>query len=456
MSRPDSTTRILTAPIPGLIISLSIPSILSLVSTQAYQLTDAFFISSLGTGQAAAIAINNSLEQIITMTGTFLCVGASSFVSRNLGSGNKDSANKALSFSFFMSLILGILIMALGLAFMNPLMGFLGANSEIIDYCSSYAKYVLLASPFMVANFVTNKILCAEGRSTYAMIGMMSGAVINIILDPIMIFNMNLGIAGASMATAISKFISFIVLLLPYVFHFSSMSLSWKNAKADRLTIYDIAIIGFPSLLRVLVQNTASIILNNMASGYSTAILAGIATSNRLMAFVLAAIFGMAQGYQPVVGQNWGAKKYKRVEESFFFMTIYAFAIMIVIGLPLFIFAEPLLSLFNSEMDEEMTRAGLLLIRSHCLVLAIEAWISFVNMAYTASGKAFGSAILSLSRQGICYIPVILILPRIIGSDGLALAQSVADIIALLIAIPFAISWVRKVHSLKTSCSEAK
>lgn len=449
MARKDLTQKILNEPVSKLIISLSIPSIISLVITQIYQLTDAFFISSLGTGPAAAVAINNSLEQVITMAGTFLCTGASSVIARQLGAGRKKQANEALSFAFFSGFVFGILLLVFGTLFLRPLVRFLGSTPEIEQHCADYARYVLLAAPFMVASFVTNKILCAEGRATFAMVGMGTGAILNCILDPILIFTLNMGVRGASIATAISKVVSFVVLLVPYWFHMSAMDLKLKDAPAGLKTFKEVAIIGAPSLLRTFLANTSAIIMNNLAGLYSTAVLAGVATSNRLMMFISTAIFGMAQGYQPVVGQNWGAKKYGRVRKSFRFITIYAFTVMTLLGAIISLFAQPILMLFNRQMDPVMLRIGLLNVRSRCLLLAFDAWVAFISMAYTSSGKAIGSAILSMTRQGICYIPMLLILPRFFGAEGLALSQAGADIIALIIAIPFALSWVRELRRLE-------
>lgn len=453
MDHSRITAQILSESPPRLITRLAIPSIVSLVATQLYQLTDAFFISSLGTSQAAAVAINNSLEQIIAMMGSFLCVGASSFIARRIGSGQREEADQALSFSFIVAFLFGIILLVLGLLFLYPLVYFLGANDEILVHCANYARYVLLAAPFMVANFVTNKVLCAEGRSTYAMIGMISGAILNVILDPIMIFSMEMGVTGASIATAISKFFSFIILLLPFIFRRSSLELTFFKAWPKANIVLEISIIGFPSLLRVLVQNSAAIIINNMASGYSTAVLAGIASSNRIMALVSTIIIGMSQGYQPVIGQNWGAGNYQRVLNSFQFMFYYSVGVMFVLGVPVYCLAKPILLVFNRQLNQEMLAIGLLFVRSQCLVLAIEAWTSFVAATYTSTGKAIGSAILSLSRQGFCYIPVLLILPKIIGADGLALSQAVANVIALCVTIPFAKKWIREVQLLIESDS---
>lgn len=441
--------------IPRLITVLAIPSIISMVITQLYQLTDAYFISSLGTGPTAAVAINNSLEQSITMIGTFLCVGASSFISRSLGAEDRSTAIRTFSFSFYAALAFGIIIMILGLVFINPLVSLLGATEEIHAYCTDYAEYVLLAAPFMVMNFVTNKCLCAEGHSLFAMIGMAAGAILNVILDPIFIFTLDMGIAGASIATALSKVFSFMILLLPYALRIPILRISLRHAMPTKRIVSEIVRIGSPSLLRVIMLNTTAIIMNNIAGLFSTGVLAGIATSNRVMMLISTIFLGMGQGYQPVVGQNWGARKYKRILSSFRFVSLYGIIVSVLLGSIVFLNAENIMQIFSSTADRTVIDSGVLLIRSHCLVFPIEVWVIFVNMAYTATGKAAGATVLSLSRQGICYLPVLLTFPLIWGATGLILAQAAADVLSLCLAVPLAIRLIKELHSLMTSDSDA-
>ncbi len=428
-------------------MTLSIPSVISLLISSVYQLTDAYFISELGIGQTAAVSINSSLEQLITMMGTFLCTGASSFIARSLGAGDVTKASRTLSFAFFSGVGFGAALMAGGLAFLMPLVRFLGATPDIEGHCVDYARYVLLAAPFMIGSFVTNKCLYSEGKMVYAMIGMVSGAAVNVALDPLLIFRLDLGIAGASIATAISKAVSFAILLLPYLRGRTVLSIRTRYARPDREIVGEVVRIGSPSLLRVALMNTAAIILNNLAGNYPTAVLAGVAASNRVMSMVSTVIFGLGQGYQPVVGQNWGAGKYERVMECYRFTVRLGVGSMSVLGAALFIFARPVVMLFaNSGPDPTMIRCGLLLIRSQCLVLPVQAWVTIVNMGYNSSGKAIGAAVLSLSRQGICYIPMLLILPRLFGADGLVTAQAAADLLSLAIAVPLGRKWVKALN----------
>lgn len=453
--QPNSSNKIISTPIPKLIISLAIPSTISMLVSTFYQLTDTFFISYLGTAATAAVSINHTLEQSITMLGTFLCVGASSYIARNLGSGNKKKASQTLSSAFFSGFIFGVILMALGLLFLDPLVAFLGATSELHSYCKDYAQYVLLAAPFMIANFVTNKCLYSEGNMVYAMIGMGLGAIINIGLDPLFIFAFQLGIKGASLATAISKLVSFFVLLMPYLRHRTALRIGLHLCSFSKDIVNEIVRIGSPSLLRTALTNAATILLNNLASNYSPAILAGIASSNRVMMLFGTIISGLGQGYQPVVGQNWGAKRFDRVRSSYWFTSFASAITMSAFGFFLFLFAEKIMTLFaGAELNAEMIHSGVLLIRSQSIVLPIHAWVIILTMGYNSTGKALGSAILALSRQGICYIPMLLLLPHLFGADGLVLAQAAADVLSMVLAVPLMISFLRDIDNQDHSTAE--
>ena len=445
-------------PIPRLVVSLAIPSAISLLITSCYHLTDTYFISSIGTTATAAVSINGTLEQSITMFGTFLCVGASSYIARNIGANNREKASQTLSTSFFYGLAIGFIIMVLGLLFLEPLVRFLGATPELLPYCKDYAKYVLAVAPFMIANFVTNKCLCSEGSTLFAMFGTGIGAILNVFLDPLFIFTLDLGIRGASIATAISKLISFCVLLLPYLRRRSMLRISLSRVSFPRDIVMEICRMGSPSFLRVLFTNLSAILLNRLAGGYSPAVLAGIASSNRIMILVGTFISGLGQGFQPVAGQNWGAKLFDRVRKSYWFTTLLSAGLMLVFGAVLFICAPRIMQIFTEDgPDAEMIRTGVLLIRLQCIVLPVHAWVIITTMGYNSTGKALGSAILSLSRQGICYIPMLLLLPRLWGGSGLAAAQATADALSALVALPLTVSFLKDIRRRsQPSCADAK
>jgi Na+-driven multidrug efflux pump len=307
----------------------------------------------------------------------------------------------------------------------------------------------------MAANFVMNQCLRSEGSAAYSMIGIVSGAILNIALDPLFIFVFGWGIKGAAAATAISKFVSFAILITPYLRHSSLLRLSLRNVKYARDIVVEVTKMGSPTLIRIGLVATSTIILNNLAGQFSESALAGISVSNRVMMLMNSVVLGFGQGYQPVAGFNWGAKRFDRVRSAFIFSSISGVIAATALGIVLAVFTRQVMLLFTT-VDEEMLAIGLLCIRLQCLTLPIHAWVIVVNMSYASLGKAKGAAILSLSRQGICFIPMIILLPRLFGVNGLAAAQAAADVLSLLIALPLCVSLLREIRLLMNEQNKSK
>ena len=423
-------TMMLTESLPKIIIRMAAPSIVSFLITSIYNLADTFFVSSLGTNATAAVSVNASLDQIIMMAGSMLAVGAASYISRLLGARKEERASRVFSVAFFSAMAFGAVVMVLGLAFMHPMVRLLGATDTCEQYAAEYASYVLLAAPF-----VMNQCLRAEGSAMLSMIGMGFGGILNCFLDPLFIFWLDMGVAGASIATAISKLVSFVILIFPYLTRRSLLCLSPRLFRPDGTIVGQIVSVGSSSLFRNSLAVISAIVLNRIAGGISDSVLAGIGVSTKVMMFPFGVILGFGTGFQPVAGFNWGAKRYDRVEESYRFAARTAVVGAAVMGVLLAVFAEPLITLF-AKADPEMQAVGALAIRLQCLALPAHSWVAVVNMLCAGLGKALGAVLLSTSRQGSCFLPIVYPMTMLGGANGVAAVQAVADVLSIALAVP--------------------
>ena len=430
----------LVDPLPRVITKMAVPSIISFLITSIYNLADTYFVSSLGTEATAAVSVNASLDQILMMAGSMLAVGAASYISRLLGARREEKANQVISVAFFLAMGFGAVVMVLGVAFMAPMVRLLGATATCEGYAMDYAAYVLLVAPFMAANFVMNQCLRAEGSAMLSMIGMGFGGILNCFLDPIFIFTLGLGVRGASMATAISKLVSFAILVFPYLTRRSLLRVSIRRFKPTADILGQIVSVGSSSLFRNGLAVISAIVLNNIAGGISDSLLAGIGVSTKIMMFPFGIILGFGTGFQPVAGFNWGAKRYDRVAESYRFAARTAIIGAAVMGAALAVFAGPLILLF-AKADPAMQEAGTLCIRLQSIALPVHSWVAVVNMLCAGLGNAKGAVLLSTARQGTCFLPIVYPMALLWGSLGVVSVQAVADVLTLLLAAPL----IRKV-----------
>ena len=424
----------LNGPVKKTIIRMAIPTIVSFLISSIYSLADTYFVSGIGTNATAAVSVNASLDQIIFMMGSMLAVGGNSYIARLLGAKDEKKANQVLSTSFFTAIFLGTAMMILGILFMHPLVRLLGATPTCEQYSIEYATYVLLVAPIMASSFVLNQCLRAEGSAMFSMFGMGFGGVLNCILDPIFINGMGLGVAGASMATAISKFISFCILLYPYLRRHTILHISFKFIRYSKDIVGEVVSVGSSSLLRSGLAVVSAIILNNLAGLYSDALLAGIGVTNKIMMFPFSIILGFGSGFQPVTGYNWGAKQFDRVHETFRFSSQVAVIGSLAMGAFCAIFANQIISWFT-EADAEMMWMGALCIRLQSFVLPVHAWVAVVNMFCAGIGFAGGAIILATARQGTCFIPFVFLLNALFGEYGILSIQAVADLLTIVLAL---------------------
>ncbi len=434
-SQEKRRTMLLDEPISRIIPTMAVPTIVAFLINSIYSLADTYFVSSLGTSATAAVSVNASLDQLIMMTGSLLAVGANSYIARLLGQGNEKKASQVLSTAFFLAFGLGSILMVVGMTFMAPMVRLLGATPTCEQYSIDYATYVLYAAPFMAANFVMNQCLRSEGSATLSMVGMGFGGILNCILDPIFIFGFDMGVAGASLATAISKWVSFAILIFPYLTRRSLLHLSIRNFKLAKDTLIEIVSVGSSSMFRSGLAVVAGILLNSIAGSISDSVLAGIGVCTKVMMFPFSIILGFGNGFQPVVGFSWGAKQFDRVQESYRFSAKVAFFGALAMAVFVAVLSDTFMVLFAGT-DEEMRRIGVICMVSQCIALPIHAWVAIVNMLCAGLGDAKGALALSTARQGTCFLPILYPLTWIFGAYGIACVQALADILTLVLAIP--------------------
>ena len=437
-------TMMLNEPISRIIPKMAVPTIVAFLINSIYSLADTYFVSSLGTNATAAVSVNASLDQLIMMCGSMLAMGANSYIARLLGQGEDKKASQVLSTAFFSAFSLGAILLVLGSVFMTPMVRLLGATPTCEAYSIDYATYVLLAAPFMASNFVMNQCLRSEGSATLSMVGMGFGGILNCVLDPIFIFGLDMGVAGASAATAISKLVSFVILVFPYITRRSLLHLSIRNFRPTRDIITQVVSVGSSSMFRSGLAVLAAIMLNDLAGEISDSVLAGIGVSTKIMMFPFSIILGFGNGFQPVAGFNWGAKRYDRVAKSYRFSSAVALIGSLVMAVGLAVFSDQLIILFAGE-DMEMRKIGAFCIFTQCIALPIHAWVAIVNMLCVGLGNAKGAFLLATARQGSCFIPILYPLAWIWSAYGVASVQAAADVLSLVLAVPMAIAMTKKI-----------
>ena len=426
----------LNEPLSRVIPYMAIPTMISFLINSIYALTDTIFVSSLGTNATAAVSVNSSLDHLILMCGSMLAVGSNSYIARLLGEGNEKKASQVLSTSFFIAFSFGTLLMIFGNIFMTPMVRLLGATPTCEQYAIDYATYMLFAAPFMAGNFVMNQCLRSEGSAALSMIGMGFGGILNVILDPIFImpWGLNMGVAGASLATAISKWTSFSILIFPYLTRRSLLHLSIRNFHPTKDIITKVVSVGSSSMFRNGFAVISNIVLNSIAGNISDSVLAAVGVCTKVMKFPFSMIQGFGAGFQPVAGFNWGAKRYDRVRESYRFASRVAVFGSVITATLVIIFSNTLVTTLAGT-DAEMRRIGVTCMVTQCVVLPIHAWVAIVNMFCAGLGNAKGALVLSTARQGTCLLPLLYPLAFLFGASGIAWAQALADFLTLIPAI---------------------
>jgi putative MATE family efflux protein len=431
-----------TAPVEGLVIRLGIPSTIIMLVSGIYNLADTYFVSSLGTSAVAAVGVVFPLMAIVQALGFLFGQGSGNYISRELGAQRFDMAARMAATGFFSCFIVAGALSLAAQVFIDPLSLALGSTPTILPYARSYMRFILIGAPFMAASQVLNAQLRFQGSSVYAMAGMISGAILNLALDPLFIFVFDMGVLGASLATAISQLVGCAVLLAGCTKR-GNIAIRLKNFSPSLRNYLEILRGGIPSLLRQSLQSAATVFINHLAGAYGDVAIAAISIVNRVAMMAGMSIMGMGQGFQPVCGFNYGAKLYGRVKKAFWFVAKFATVGMSIIALVLAIWAPRIIALFRKD-DPLLIALGAQYLRFHCAVMPIMGWTVLCNMMAQTMGKAKIASLLALGRQGLFLLPLLLILPPVFGLLGIQLSSPGADFCSFFFSIPFIVRIFRR------------
>lgn len=433
MTQAEKQEMMTHAPIPGLIGRLAVPTIISMLVTSFYNMADTFFVSKLGTSATAAVGVVFPLMSVVQAIGFFFGHGSGNSMSRKLGAGDTGSAEQLASCGFYSALGCGAVILILGSLFLNPLSRALGSTDTILPYTIEYLRIILFGAPWMTASLVLNNQMRFQGNAFYAMVGITTGSVLNVILDPVMIFVLDMGIAGAALATALSQLISFVMLLYGMK-RSGCIPLKVRNVKYLPVQIKEIAGGGLPSLCRQGLASLATVAMNLAAGPFGDAAIAAMTIVSRITFFANASVIGFGQGFQPVCGFNYGAGNVKRVREAFWFCVKTATVILVVLGIAGFVFSEPLIAVFRKD-DMEVIRIGTLALRMQCLTLPLIGFTILNTMLFQTCKWTIPASVLSSARQGIFFLPLVVVLPWLLGLLGVQLSQPLADAASFVLAL---------------------
>lgn len=445
MTAEQKFRRMTETPVNRLICSLAIPTIVSMMITSVYNMADTFFVSRIGTSASGAVGIAFSLMAIIQAIGFTFGMGSGNFISRLLGQKNRQYASKVAATGFFTALGFGAVLAVLGLFFLDSLVYVLGATQTIAPYAKDYIRYILIGAPYMAASLVLNNILRLQGSAFYAMRGIGAGGILNILLDPIFIFVFHMGISGAALATIISQFVSFCILFYNSGIG-GTIKIRFENFMPKWDIYKEILLGGMPSFCRQSLGSSAMIFLNFSAGPFGDAAIAAMSIVTRIFQFAVSAMIGFGQGFQPVCGFNYGAKRYDRVLDAFWFSVKISAVVLVTVSAVLFAFSSQIMSFFRKE-DLDVIVIGTRALQFHCLAFPLSAWIIMTNMLLQTIGKGIQASIIAISRQGLFFLPAVLILPRMFGILGIQISQPVSDVFAFSIAIPMGISVLRELKS---------
>ena len=429
-------------PVGRLICKMAIPCIISMLITAFYNMADTFFVGKLNSNSATgAVGVVFSLMAIIQATGFFFGHGSGNFISRELGRHHGEEAVNMAATGFFSALATGLLICVLGQIFLEPLAVLLGSTPTILPSAKDYLRIILIGAPWMTASLVLNNQLRFQGSAAYGMVGISAGGVLNIALDPLLIFVFDMGISGAALATIISQFISF-CLLLAGCQRGGNLRIRFSRVQFKAYYYQMIFRGGLPSLARQGLASVATICLNQAAQPYGDAAIAAMGVVQRIMMFGASAMIGFGQGFQPVCGFNYGAKLYNRVREGFFFCVRTAFVFLLAVSVVGFVFAPQIVACFRN--DPEVIAFGALALRLQCLTFAGQCWVIPSNMMLQTINRTVPATFLAMARQGIFFIPLVWILSHAFGTLGIQMTQAVSDLLTLACAIPIQIRVLRE------------
>ncbi len=442
-------------PVSRLVVSLGIPTMLNMMVTSLYNLADTFFVSGLGKQATGALNVVLPLMSVIQAIGFTFGMGAGALVSRLLGERKQKEADKVASSSFFISGVIGMIILLFGLIFLSPLMWLLGATEETgvavstLEYSRQYSRWILLSAPFMCMSFVMNNLLRAQGKAVLSMIGLVTGTVVNVVLDPLLIYSANLGMTGAALATMIGQLVSFAILL--YMFLSGKTIAQLKvSAISKKFYVYkNVLITGFPSFCRQILASLCTVLLNWSVKPFGEG-LAALGVVQKVFMFAFSISLGIGQGYQPVLGYNYSAKRFDRVRSAYVFTLCFSTVLMVLFASACAIFAPNIMKTFLIDELREQ-EIGELALTLQCICMPLLPVNFMAGVTYQVVGNKAVASLLSISRQGLFYIPAVLILPKTIGMLGVQSCQALSDLLSFVFAIPFTILFFKDLRKAQNA-----
>ena len=429
-------------PVGSLVITLGIPTTISMLVTNIYNMVDTMFVGKLGTSASGAVGIVFGFMSILQAFGFLFGQGAGSIISRRLGNKDEDSASVVASTAFFSSMFMGLLIGILGTVFNTKMVYLLGSTDTILPYAKTYSLFILAAAPFMTSTFTMNNILRFEGKASLSMVGLMTGAILNMVGDPILMFGLDMGIAVAGLSTAISQFVSFCVLLSMFLSGKTQSKLSVMKITREFNVLFDIVATGFPSLVRQGLQAVSTMILNQQARIYGDAAVAAMSIVSRISFFIFAVGLGIGQGFQPVCGFNYGARKFSRVKEAFSFTLVAGEVLLGMFAVAGLLFSNQAIAVFRD--DAEVIAFGTPALRYQCMALFLNPLIVLSNMTLQSTGQRAWATFLSMMRSGLYLILMLYIITYTMIARGIQLAQPVSDVLSFATAITVIVNFIRK------------
>ena len=437
-----------SASIPKALLSMGIPTMIGMLVNAFYNLVDAYFVGGLGESQMGAISVVYPLGQVVVGLGLLFGNGAASYISRLLGRGDKENANKVASTALYSSVSVGAVIIIISMVFLHPILKLLGATDSILPFAATYASVYIVSCIFNVFNVTMNNIVTSEGAAKTTMCALLTGAVLNIALDPLLIYVFDLGVAGAAIATAISQVVSTCVYLTyilrkKSVFHFRV-----KDCTYTKETMSEIFKIGIPTLVFQILTSVSISLINNAAGDYGDSAIAGMGVVTRLISMGSLSVFGFIKGFQPIAGYSYGAKKFDRLREAIKTSILWSTAFCVIFGVILALFPTAIVSKFTKG-DAEMIRIGAASLRANGISIMLFGFYTVYSSLFLALGKGREGFILGACRQGICFIPVILLLPIVWGVNGIMYAQPIADVLSAIITVFMAILLHKKLNEMQ-------
>lgn len=423
-----------SAPIPKALLAMGLPAMIGMMINALYNLVDAYFVGGLGTAQMGAISVAFPLGQVVVGLGLLFGNGAASYISRLLGTGEKETANKVASTALYSSLCVGAVIIICTVIFLNPVLKMLGATGSIMPYAVTYTRIYIISSIFNVFNVTMNNIVTSEGAAKTTMFALLAGAALNMILDPVFIYVLDLGVAGAAIATAISQIVSTAV-YLTYIFRKKSVfNFSIKECCYSKEIVSEVLKIGIPTLVFQLLTSLSIALINMQTKVYGDSVIAAMGVVTRVISMGSLMVFGFIKGFQPIAGFSYGAKKYDRLHEAIKISILWSTIFCIIFGAGAALFSSSIISGFTKG-DMEMIHAGQKALRANGLSFLLFGFYTVYSSLFLALGKAKEGFILGACRQGICFVPVILLLPMAWDIHGILYAQPIADVLSAIVTV---------------------